>query len=46
VDRILIPIQCEYYALEGVSLLMNTYQMVKDNSEPGFDNPGSGADDV
>lgn len=31
VDRIIIPIQCEYYALEGVSQLMNTYQMVKNN---------------
>jgi chromosome partitioning protein len=36
VDRILIPIQCEYYALEGVSLLMNTYQRVKDNLNPGL----------
>lgn len=34
VDRILIPIQCEYYALEGVSQLMNTYQMVKNNLNP------------
>jgi chromosome partitioning protein len=34
VDRILIPIQCEYYALEGVSQLMKTYQMVKDNLNP------------
>ena len=29
VDSVLIPIQCEYYALEGVSQLMNTYQLVK-----------------
>jgi chromosome partitioning protein len=28
-DSILIPIQCEYYALEGVSLLVNTYQKIK-----------------
>lgn len=28
-DSILIPIQCEYYALEGVSSLINTYQLVK-----------------
>ncbi len=28
-DSVLIPIQCEYYALEGVSQLMNTYQLVK-----------------
>ena len=34
VDRIIIPIQCEYYALEGVSQLMNTYQMVKNNLNP------------
>ena len=31
VDSILIPIQCEYYALEGVSQLMNTYRLVKEN---------------
>ncbi len=36
VDRILIPIQCEYYALEGVSHLMNTYLMVKENLNPGL----------
>ncbi len=29
VDSVLIPIQCEYYALEGVSQLMNTYELVK-----------------
>ncbi|WP_425449833.1 ParA family protein [Dethiothermospora halolimnae] len=28
-DSVLIPIQCEYYALEGVSSLMNTIKMVK-----------------
>ena len=28
-DSILIPIQCEYYALEGVSSLINTYQLIK-----------------
>ncbi len=36
VDRILIPIQCEYYALEGVSQLMDTYQMVKKNLNPSL----------
>lgn len=29
VDSVLIPIQCEYYALEGVSQLMNTIKLVK-----------------
>lgn len=28
-DRVLIPIQCEYYALEGVSALMGTIQKVQ-----------------
>lgn len=29
VDSVIIPIQCEYYALEGVSSLMNTFELVK-----------------
>jgi len=29
-DAILIPIQCEFYALEGVSQLLNTIGLVKD----------------
>lgn len=28
-DSVIIPIQCEYYALEGVSQLVNTIQLVK-----------------
>ena len=28
-DSILIPIQCEYYALEGLGQLMNTIKLVK-----------------
>lgn len=28
---ILVPIQCEYYALEGLSQLMKTYQLIRDN---------------
>lgn len=28
-DSVLIPIQCEFYALEGVQQLMNTVQLVK-----------------
>lgn len=30
-DSILIPIQCEYYALEGLSQLINTFELVKEN---------------
>lgn len=30
-QSILVPIQCEYYALEGLSQLMKTYQLIKDN---------------
>jgi len=33
-DSILIPIQCEYYALEGLSQLMNTVQLVKKHLNP------------
>lgn len=30
-DSILIPIQCEFYSLEGVSQLVHTYNLVKNN---------------
>ena len=30
-DSVIIPVQCEYYALEGLSQLMNTVNLVKDN---------------
>ncbi len=33
-DSILIPIQCEYYALEGVTSLMNTIQRVRRSINP------------
>jgi len=35
-DRIIVPIQCEFYALEGVSQLMNTIGLVKDGLNPGL----------
>lgn len=31
-DTVLIPIQCEYYALEGLSELMNTLKIVRKNT--------------
>ena len=33
-DSILVPVQCEYYALEGLSDLMNTLRMVKRRINP------------
>lgn len=39
-QRVLIPIQCEYYALEGVSSLMNTINRVKHSFNPGLDIEG------
>ena len=30
-DSVIIPIQCEYYALEGVTQLMNTIRLVQDH---------------
>ncbi len=34
VDSVLIPIQCEFYALEGVSQLMSTIEIVRQNMNP------------
>lgn len=39
-QRVLIPIQCEYYALEGVTSLMNTITRVKRVFNPGLDIEG------
>lgn len=38
--RVLIPIQCEYFALEGVTSLMNTINRVKQSFNPGLDIEG------
>ena len=35
-NSIIIPIQCEYYALEGLSQLMNTINLVKENLNPSL----------
>ncbi len=40
VDSVLIPIQCEYYALEGVSQLMNTIGLVQQNLNPNLEIQG------
>jgi chromosome partitioning protein len=39
-DRILIPIQCEYYALEGVSQLYSTYTKIKKKLNPELEIEG------
>jgi len=35
-DSIVIPIQCEYYALEGLSQLLNTVKLVQRNFNPAL----------
>ena len=39
-DTVLVPIQCEYYALEGVSQLMGTIKLVKSRLNPNLDIQG------
>lgn len=39
-DSVIIPIQCEYYALEGVSQLMNTVNLVKKSLNPNIEIEG------
>lgn len=39
-DTILVPIQCEYYALEGLSQLMNTVKIVQKHLNPDLEVEG------
>ncbi len=39
-NTILVPIQCEYYALEGLSQLMNTVKLVQRHLNPALDVEG------
>ncbi|TJX13660.1 ParA family protein [Tissierella creatinini] len=39
-DSVIIPVQCEYYALEGVSQLFDTIEMVKKSYNPGLEIEG------
>jgi chromosome partitioning protein len=39
-DTILVPIQCEYYALEGLSQLMKTVKLVKKHLNPQLEVEG------
>ncbi len=35
-DSVLVPLQCEYYALEGLSKLLNSIQLVQKHLNPGL----------
>jgi len=39
-DRLLVPMQAEYFALEGISELMNTMERVRDAFNPGLEIEG------
>lgn len=39
-DSVLIPIQCEYYALEGMTKLMKTIRLVQDSVNPDLEIEG------
>ena len=39
-DKVMIPIQCEFFALEGLSQLMNTVRLVKKHLNPELDVDG------
>lgn len=39
-DSVLIPMQCEYYALEGLAALMNTVDQIKETVNPGLEVEG------
>jgi chromosome partitioning protein len=36
-DGLLVPVQCEYYALEGLSKLLDSVRLVKTHLNPGLD---------
>ncbi len=39
-DRVLVPIQCEFYALEGLGQLVNTVKLIKQRLNPTLDIDG------
>lgn len=39
-DRVIVPVQCEYYALEGLSRLMHTLELVKKEINPQLEVEG------
>ena len=39
-DSVLIPMQCEYYALEGLSALLGTVEQIRDSVNPSLEMEG------
>jgi chromosome partitioning protein len=39
-DSLLVPMQCEYFAMEGVSQLLNTVERVRESINPGLEIEG------
>lgn len=39
-DSVIIPVQCEYFALEGISKLLNTIKIVKSRMNPALEIEG------
>lgn len=39
-DAVLVPLQCEYYAMEGLAQLMNTVELVQQNLNPRLELEG------
>jgi len=39
-DRVIVPLQCEYYALEGLAGLMETIELVRSELNPGLSMEG------
>jgi len=39
-ESVIIPVQCEYFALEGISKLLNTIKIIKSKLNPGLEIEG------
>jgi chromosome partitioning protein len=39
-DSVIIPLQCEYYAMEGLSQLLKTIRLIKRHLNPGLEIEG------
>jgi len=39
-DSVIIPVQCEYFALEGISKLLNTIKIIKSKLNPKLEIEG------